>query len=84
MVEPTREPTMPPQMPYTRRIVIDIQGKITSGEWPPGHKLPSIRDLAKTYGCSSAPVRVALSELQGAGVIVGHQGVGNFVAPVGT
>lgn len=71
---------MPPRTPFTRQITTDITAKIESGEWPPGHKLPSIPELAATYGCSTAPVRVALSELQGAGIIQGHQGVGNFVA----
>lgn len=71
---------MPPRMPYTRQIINDITEKITTGEWPPDHKLPSIPDLAKAYGCSTAPVRVALTQLQGAGLIEGHQGRGNFVA----
>lgn len=71
---------MPPRTPFTRQIITTITAKIDSGEWPPGFKLPSIPELAKEYGCSPAPVRVALAELQGAGLIQGHQGVGNFVA----
>jgi len=71
---------MPPRVPYTRQIIADITAKIDSGEWPPGYRLPSIPELAAAYGCSAAPVRVALTQLQGAGLIQGHQGVGNFVA----
>lgn len=71
---------MPPQMPYTRQIISDIKGKIVSGEWPPGHKLPSITELTQQYACSTTPVRVALSELQGAGLVQGRQGIGVFVA----
>ena len=70
---------MPPRMPYTRRIVDDLTAKIRSGEWAPGHKLPSISELAEAYRCSEMPVRTAIAELQGAGLIEGHQGVGNFV-----
>jgi DNA-binding GntR family transcriptional regulator len=72
---------MPPRTPFTRQITTNITAKIENSEWPPGYKLPSITELALTYGCSEAPVRVALSLLQGAGLIEGHQGVGNFVAP---
>lgn len=82
MVAPIRETPMPPRMPYTRQIIADITDRIDSGEWPPGFKLPSITELAAEYRCSAAPVRVALTQLQGAGLVVGHQGVGNFVADV--
>jgi DNA-binding GntR family transcriptional regulator len=71
---------MPPRISFTRQIIADITSRIGSGEWPPGHRLPSIADLAAQYGCSPAPVRVALGELQGAKLIEGRQGVGNFVA----
>lgn len=71
---------MPPRTPFTHQIVEDITAKIRSGEWPPGHQLPSLTDLAVQYQCSVTPVRVALSQLQGAGLIEGWQGVGNFVA----
>lgn len=74
---------MPPRLPHTRKIIDEITAKIRCGDWPPGYKLPSIPELSTFYGCSATPVRVALTELKGAGLIEGHQGVGNFVAATG-
>lgn len=74
---------MPPRPTYARKIIEDITEKIRSGDWPPGHRLPSIREIAEEHGCSRQPVRKALDHLQSAGLIDGHQGVGNFVAARG-
>lgn len=81
MFVPTRETAMPPRTTYTRKIIDEVTAKIRSGDWPPGHRLPSIGELADTYGCSTYPVRAAIRELQAIGLIDGHQGVANFVAP---
>ena len=31
-----------------QRILSDIEGRIVSGEWPPGHRIPFELDLADT------------------------------------
>ena len=69
-----------PRPSYRATIVADVIEKITSGEWPPGHKLPSQREFAETYGCSAQPVIAALDELETRGFVESHQGVGRFVA----
>jgi GntR family histidine utilization transcriptional repressor len=65
---------------FRATIVADITAKINSGEWPPDHRLPSQRELAKAYRCSVQPVIAALDELETRGLIESKQGVGWFVA----
>lgn len=71
---------MPPRVPVRRQIIDDIRARISSGEWPPGTKLPSIAELCVSYECSDTPVKQALTVLQELGLIDGHQGRGNYVA----
>lgn len=70
---------MPPRTPYRRVIVADVIAKISSGEYPPSSKLPSIAEMETIYGCSAAPVKAALLELEARGYTEGHQGIGTFV-----
>lgn len=62
------------------RVMTDISRKIASGEWPPGHRLPSINKLAEHYGVSKTTIKDAQKILRIQGVLVGHQGKGVFVA----
>jgi GntR family transcriptional regulator len=67
--------------PHYRRIIADIRQRIASGEWPPGHKLPSTRELAALYEVrSQSTVRQAITILLETGELRGHQGLGVFVA----
>jgi GntR family transcriptional regulator len=73
--------------PYYRRIHADIRARIASGEWPPGTKLPSTRELVEFYrGLFGSPtvapstVRHAVSLLIELGELRGQQGLGVFVA----
>jgi GntR family transcriptional regulator len=74
--------------PFWQQIVNDVRQRIASGEWPPGHKLPSTRALVAQYraqlegGESIAPstVRQAISILIALGELRGQQGLGVFVA----
>lgn len=58
----------------------DLQSAILSGRWPPGHKVPSERELVERYGCARMTVNKALSELAAAGLIDRHRRAGSFVA----
>lgn len=78
--------TMPPRTPYREIIVADVIEKIRTGEYQPGSKLPSIAEMESIYGCSAAPVKSALRELEIRGFTEGHQGLGTFVVsnpPIG-
>jgi len=66
--------------PLYRQVMEEIRAKISSGEWPPGHRLPSTRDLAVQYDISPGTVREGVNRLLEAGDLRGHQGLGVFVA----
>lgn len=63
-----------------QRIVGDIEGKIVSGEWPVGHRIPFEVDLAKHYGCSRMTVNKVLTQLARAGLIDRVKKSGSFVS----
>ncbi|WP_295849707.1 histidine utilization repressor [Tardiphaga sp.] len=68
-----------PQALY-QRIRADLEEKIMSGRWPPGHRIPFEHELVDTYNCSRMTVNKVLSGLADAGVIERKRGVGSFVA----
>ncbi|MFR9777950.1 winged helix-turn-helix domain-containing protein [Micromonospora sp. MS34] len=70
-----------PRVSDRQRIAQDIRDKIASGEYAPGDKLPSLRELIAHYGVSAEPVRSALLILQAEGLVEGHQGKGIYVTP---
>lgn len=62
-----------------QRILGDIEGRILSGEWPPGHRIPFEMELAEIYGCSRMTVNKALSQLAKSGLIERRKRSGSFV-----
>jgi DNA-binding FadR family transcriptional regulator len=58
------------------RLAADIR----SGSLAPGERLPSERDLARTFEVSRASVREAIASLQVQGVVETRKGAGTFVA----
>ena len=66
--------------PNYKRIVRLIDGKIASGEYPPGHRLPPERELCAIFGVSRITARQALAELAQRRRVVRRQGQGTFVA----
>lgn len=66
--------------PVYRQIIADITGQIGDSTLKAGDKLPSITELMRRYECSDTPVKTAIGRLEEAGVLVGHQGRGVYVA----
>ncbi|MFC7399024.1 histidine utilization repressor [Chelatococcus sp. GCM10030263] len=66
-----------PRYAEIRRL---LEHKILSGEWPPGHRVPSEHDLVDQFGCSRMTVNKALSALAAAGLVVRRRRFGSFVA----
>ena len=62
-----------------QRILSDIEGRIVSGEWPPGYRLPFEVDLAAQYGCSRMTANKVLTHLARAGLIERRKKSGSFV-----
>lgn len=63
-----------------REVAEDIAARIKSGEYPPGERLPTYRELADLYQVSVTTVQRAVIILQDRGMIVGLQGRGLWVA----
>jgi DNA-binding transcriptional regulator YhcF (GntR family) len=66
--------------PMYLQIKEQIRHRVALGDWPPGHEIPSIRQLAIEIRVSVITVKRAYLELEREGVIVTHHGKGSFVA----
>jgi GntR family transcriptional regulator len=66
--------------PMYLQIIEQIRKRIAIGDWPPGHALPSIRQLAVDLQVSVITVKRAYFELEHEGVIATHPGKGSVVA----
>jgi len=62
------------------RIRAEIEARILSGEWPPGHRIPPETELVATYGCSRMTVNKAMSSLAAEGLILRNRRAGTVVA----
>jgi GntR family transcriptional regulator, histidine utilization repressor len=62
------------------RIRSDIEGKILSGDWPPGFRIPFEHELAHQYRCSRMTVSKVLSRLAEIGLIERRRRAGSFVS----
>ena len=56
-----------------------LLGRIRSGEWPLGAKLPGETTLAPQLGVGRSTVREAIRQLAGRGILATRQGAGVFV-----
>jgi GntR family histidine utilization transcriptional repressor len=52
-----------------RRIYAELEGRILSGGWAPGSRIPFEHELTAHYGCSRMTVNKAISELAGRGLV---------------
>ena len=53
--------------------------RIVSGQWPPGTKVPSVRELAADTGVNPNTVQRALAELDRTGLTSAERTAGRFV-----
>jgi GntR family histidine utilization transcriptional repressor len=67
-------------MTLHQRILGDLEGRIVSGEWPPGHRIPFESELTERYRCSRMTVNKALTQLASSGLIERRRKAGSFVA----
>ena len=61
-------------------VVEQILHKISTGELPPGTRLPAQRDLAVSFGVGRSSIREALNALAVMGYLDVQQGRGTFIA----
>ncbi len=63
------------------KIREDLETRILSGDWPPGHRVPSELELAGIYGCSRMTVNKVMTQLAGAGLVLRRRRAGSVVLP---
>lgn len=61
-------------------ILAELQQKILSGKWPPGHKIPFEHELTTAYRCSRMTVNKVITQLAAAGLVERRRKAGTFVA----
>ncbi len=71
--------TLKPKGSTAVNIAVSIEGLIRNGDWPPGHKLPTVRALSDELGVNPNTVSAAYKQLRDAGVIETDGRRGSFV-----
>ncbi|WP_108833443.1 GntR family transcriptional regulator [Actinomyces sp. Marseille-P3109] len=65
--------------PIWVQLADDFRRRIVSGQWPPGSKIPSVRELAADTGVNPNTVQRALGALDGEGLTATERTAGRFV-----
>lgn len=72
-------------MDFTDRIPIYVQvqdaiiKKIILGDYEPGDKIPSIKDLAKDFKINANTVSKSLTDLEAQGILETRRGMGTYI-----
>lgn len=64
----------------SEQITVILRARITSGEYPPGSRVPSNNTLAQEFGVANRTVRKGMASLEAEGLIETKPGWGTFVA----
>ena len=67
------------EMPIYSQLVEQIKIGIVSGMFPPGERLPSVRDLATEAGVTPNTMQRAMTELERDGLVYSQRTAGRFV-----
>ena len=65
--------------PIYSQLIEQIKVGIVSGVFPPGERLPSVRDLATEAGVNPNTMQRALTELERDGLVYSQRTAGRFV-----
>ena len=65
--------------PIYAQLIAQIKVGIVSGAFPPGERLPSVRDLATEAGVNPNTMQRALTELERDGLVYSQRTAGRFV-----
>ena len=66
-------------LPLYAKLKDYVRSRIDSGEWPPGHRVPSENELVELLGVSRMTANRALRELATEGRVLRIRGKGSFV-----
>ncbi len=70
---------MDDRQPIYLQIIDRFKGSVIKGEMPPGHRVPSIRDVAVAMRVNPNTVHRAYQEMEREGLIFSQRGMGYFV-----
>ena len=65
--------------PIWSQLIAQIKVGIVTGAFPPGERLPSVRDLATEAGVNPNTMQRALAELERDGLVYSQRTAGRFV-----
>ena len=65
--------------PIYTQLIRQIKAAIATGEFPPGEKLPSVRDLATEAGVNPNTMQRAMTELERDGLVYSQRTSGRMV-----
>lgn len=68
-----------PDIPIYIQLIEQIGLKIFSGEYPPGSKLPSVRDIAQEASVNPNTMQRALVKLEEDGLVITHRTSGRTI-----
>ena len=66
-------------LPIYSQLIAQIKVGIVTGAFPPGERLPSVRDLATEAGVNPNTMQRALTELERDGLVYSQRTTGRFV-----
>lgn len=67
-------------MNLSDRIRADLEARILSGEWKPGHPIPAEHALMAEYGCARMTVNKAIAAMAAEGLVLRRRRAGTVVA----
>lgn len=71
-------------MNLSDRIRAELEARILSGEWKPGHPIPAEHALMAEYGCARMTVNKAIAAMAAAGLVTRRRRAGTVVAAPAT
>ena len=66
-------------LPIYAQLIEQIKVGIVTGAFPPGERLPSVRDLATEAGVNPNTMQRALAQLENEGLVYSQRTAGRFV-----
>ena len=66
-------------LPIYTQLIDQIKVGIVTGAFPPGERLPSVRDLATEAGVNPNTMQRALAQLESEGLVYSQRTTGRFV-----
>jgi DNA-binding transcriptional regulator YhcF (GntR family) len=67
------------ERPIYSQLIEHIEQAVVAGTWPPGQKLPGVRELAAEAGVNPNTMQRALAELETIGLLFTQRTSGRFV-----